>query len=115
MKLRLNPNKTTVRITADEWLALQKSEKLNQKFWLSNTKTMSVSLQLAYTDNFVQTDEGFFVYIDKAGFQQQKTKKDLAWELVVDNNFSISVEVDVIKNSNADLDLDPDPRSRKEI
>lgn len=100
MKLRLSPNKTTVRITADEWTAFQKSEELTQKFWLSNTKTISVSLQLAYADNFIQTDEGFLVYIDKAGFQQQKIKKDKAWELAIDNNFSIAVEVDVVKNSN---------------
>lgn len=100
MKLRLSPNKTTVRITTDEWLALQKSEKLTQKFWLSSTKTMSVSLQLAYANNFVQIDEGFLIYIDKTDFQKQKTKKDQAWKLEIDKNFSISVEVDFMKVSN---------------
>lgn len=97
MKLRLTPNKMTVRLTMDEWQTLQKIQELNQAFWLSNTKTMMVSLHLADTTSFISTDEGVRVSIDAAGFHQQKTKKDQAWELMVGNNFSISVEVDVMK------------------
>ena len=105
MKLRLSANKITVRITADEWQSLQNTGNLNQCFWLSGTKKMIVNLYLVDTAAFISTNEGFNLFIDKAEFQQQKTKKDQAWDFTVDSHFSISVEIDIIKASRSIKDV----------
>lgn len=105
MKLRLSPNKTTVRITDEEWLGLQSTGNLNQNFWLSGTKKLIVNLYLVDTAAFISTNEGFNLFIDRAEFQQQKTKKDQAWDFTVNSHFSISVEIDIIKASKSIKDV----------
>lgn len=103
MKLRLSPNKTIVRITTEEWAVLRQTQELTQKFWLSDIKQLEVKLNLTESAGYKSSEVGFTVNLPIIDFTEQKTKKDQAWELSVNDQFKVSVEVDLVKEKRAEI------------
>lgn len=97
MKLRLSAHEMVVRMSETEYQRLKDDEILSERFWLSPTRQMKVTLKAAGHSGIQFLDEEFVLEIPFSEFQAQRTKKDSAWEIFAGEALRILVEVDLAK------------------
>ncbi len=100
MKIRLEPNKTTLRLSKIEFSELLKCRFLSDSYELPGDQAIDIYLKLEETDNFIYENNSFRISLPNRLIDDYKPcKNGLTFYFQLDNKKKIQVlfEVDIKK------------------
>lgn len=100
MKIRLEPNKTTLRLSKIEFSELLKCRILSDSYQLPDNQSIDIHLRLEETENFIYQNNSFYINLPIRLIDNYKPNKTgLAFYFQLDNKMKIQFlfEVDIKK------------------